>query len=429
MSAFTEDSAESEERFVPILKERLGPLLALRRSGSLGARLWSLLAEESRAVESFLEDYGARDNARFLYIIELVSSLRGFAIASYTLRLVEKRLGQRYSDDPTGDGSFSERLSEALRFVEGVGYGLLSAVVEERRTFRSEESPTTQTRATLPDPGRMEVPRFRLPRTLDPEHSVEPNHEVIAIASKLLAVHRILERQKPERNWQSLEDRRQYVRDVSDEQQCRFFETRILNLIARYDTSIRGTQTEKEQPGLTEIRAGLGLMRRVARVMTELVHFHERYERDLRSNLVRDRIGALIKEEELLHCVLDFCMTVIASTCAQTAVKAEELLGAFTQQASARCELPDGVQMHVRPVSMIAKIVQHHGTPVVVHIADQSCYAGSVVQFLMLAASHPELRSMTFEGDREVLRDLELFFSCGLGERGPLPTELGYLRR
>ena len=48
----------------------------------------------------------------------------------------------------------------------------------------------------------------------------------------------------------------------------------------------------------------------------------------------------------------------------------------------------------------------------------------------MTVAPHPEARSFIFRGDAQPLRDIQLLFENGVGERGldALPEELDYLR-
>ena len=92
--------------------------------------------------------------------------------------------------------------------------------------------------------------------------------------------------------------------------------------------------------------------------------------------------------------------------------------------------MPDGVVLHARPVSLIARIVDHYGTPVQMSIGNTTCYAGSILQVLMAAGQNPTARQVTFEGDSVPLEDLCTLFSHGLGENdAPLPKRLGYLAR
>ena len=88
------------------------------------------------------------------------------------------------------------------------------------------------------------------------------------------------------------------------------------------------------------------------------------------------------------------------------------------------------VELHARPVSLIARIVDHYGTPVQMTIGDTTCYAGSILQVLMAIGSNTDAREVTFEGDSKPLEDLRVLFDCGMGEtETPLPKELAYLVR
>jgi len=87
------------------------------------------------------------------------------------------------------------------------------------------------------------------------------------------------------------------------------------------------------------------------------------------------------------------------------------------------------VLLHARPASLIVSIVNHHGVPVEVEIDGECANAGSIMQVMILAGSKVTARRVTFRGDVKPLRDLELLFGIGLGEKGldDLPNELSYL--
>ena len=61
----------------------------------------------------------------------------------------------------------------------------------------------------------------------------------------------------------------------------------------------------------------------------------------------------------------------------------------------------------------------------------EGCYAGSVMQMLLMVGAQQTERSVRFKGDRRPLEHIEIFFRLGLLEdpATAIPDSLSYLRR
>jgi phosphotransferase system HPr-like phosphotransfer protein len=162
--------------------------------------------------------------------------------------------------------------------------------------------------------------------------------------------------------------------------------------------------------------------------MVELVHFYERHENDIRSQEAKNRIAAIIKKDEVLDKILNFSLYYLHVYVDLGAPIAEALLVRYTKQTQVTLKIPEGVYLHARPVSLITRIVSHHGTPVNLRLGEVTCYAGSIINVLMAVGANATVREVSFEGDHAPLTDLRLFFEHGLGEGpNPLPKSLAYL--
>ena len=95
---------------------------------------------------------------------------------------------------------------------------------------------------------------------------------------------------------------------------------------------------------------------------------------------------------------------------------AQQLLNETTVSRSIEVSLLDGIEMHARPLSMIANMVKHHGLDVEIECAGQRANAASFMAMLVLMGSHSETRTYTFHGDSTALADIERLFALGLGE-------------
>jgi phosphotransferase system HPr-like phosphotransfer protein len=109
---------------------------------------------------------------------------------------------------------------------------------------------------------------------------------------------------------------------------------------------------------------------------------------------------------------------------------ARSLLPSYTNVLSLELCLPEQASLHARPVALIVGIVNRYGTPVEMEVGGLVANASSILKMLMLVGSNAEERAFIFRGDERPLRDIELLFEHGLGEKGldALPSELAYLR-
>ena len=107
---------------------------------------------------------------------------------------------------------------------------------------------------------------------------------------------------------------------------------------------------------------------------------------------------------------------------------AEGLLPSYTNQKELVVDVPDDLILHARPVSLIVKIVEHHGTPVTCEVEGNECNAGSILEMMITVGSNTEARRYLFTGDERPLADIQRLFEAGLGERGLLGGVLGRAR-
>jgi len=93
-------------------------------------------------------------------------------------------------------------------------------------------------------------------------------------------------------------------------------------------------------------------------------------------------------------------------------------------------ELPEGLALHARPLSLIFGVVKQHKVPVEIVIEGKSTSAGSIMGLIMFVGRYPGVRKIAFRGGVAPLEHLKLLFAAGLGERGfeEFPPALHYLR-
>ncbi|HEX9795163.1 MAG TPA: HPr family phosphocarrier protein [Planctomycetota bacterium] len=431
-------STLAEDAFKPLLATQAEDFLRMSNGlMELVPEQWSQrqlfhLYRSSTDLETFLDDYGARENRKFFPVREAFALLRWLSSSMSSLVHVDARLASY----PSADVDWARDhvgpciRKAALRLGEVIQACL--AAMRENWSAVGMSWPTQAVRLeALSSPGE----RPRLPRDL-----IEARVAVAAvahdlgsaparIAARFLDAARELERVagRPVHGRDALQ---RFMAKRLGEEAARSLEAKVHNLQSAYDSLVAGRADEAEYPELPVLRGSASLALHLLEAATSLTHLYERHD------LYGQRSGSqllftrLIPEEDLLDITVNTCLVTACKSLNKTVPMADKLLRAFTRQVEELLPLPDDVFLHARPISLIVSVVNHHQTPVEMTIAGDSCSAASIMQMLVLAGTHPEERAIRFSGDDSVLQDLRALFEAGLGEHGfeKLPERLDYLR-
>ena len=428
------EQAVSEQDFVPLLSAASRGFYAL--SGELilaSLSPWTkrqlfLLYTEADELESFLDDYGARTNQAYAVATELVASVRGFALAGLSLEHLVRRvdgygvLARLPEQDRAGA---REDLQAARTFSQRALAAFLGALQEEAKRL-GVTVPRAESREA---PIALEPVRIRLPQDLGLEDLEEEEQRIAEVSAKYLQACAMLEEVGLHRE-DDPHARARLLKKRCSEESARVYEATVHNLQSAYDTYIKNTVLEAKDDRLVQLRGHISSTLHVLEAVTQLTHFVERHESDVRDLSARERLEELVPRERVHHVILNQLLYWADRFLQEGADLAEDLLPAYTNLQSLEVELEPGLVVHARPASMIVSIVNHHGTPVELELEGQSCNAASILELMVLIGSHPEAQRFQFRGDERPLRDIGLLFEHGLGEHGldSLPSDLDYLR-
>lgn len=431
-----------EEAFARVLSQRSLPylrLLNLLMQGEASKwvkRHYHELVVQSHDVETFLDDYDARNNRTFACLTELIASLRGLGKVAISLKHLVVRF-PRYQVAMSAEESdrFFADTEETTRFllasIETVIRAVLAEFVNVGVVVTSEATPDS----SVSDDG----PREFLPHDIDEEDILDEEQKIAEIATRYLETTSVVmeasERvQAAAARTGDDRPRLEVLKDIVlrslDEERCRDLEARVHSVQSKYDTYVRATTIESRTPALAALRGHVSLSLHLLEMSTELVHFYVRHENDVRYERAKAHVAGLVDKAMVLDRTLNYSVYYAARSLAVGLPAAEEILSAFVRTSDLSVTIPDGSTLHARPMSLIAKVVAEHGTMVEMEIESEIANAGSIMELIVLVGSHPDARTVTFRGDERPLNDLRVLFESGLGEQGldKLPASLGYLR-
>ncbi len=430
MSKASLDEILSEEDFQALAASR-GARFGRLSHTLLARELWTRrhfyqLIVEADVFESFLDDHGASHNQRYRSLRELVASVRGLSRAGFAVRHLESRL-DTYGISAVCEGDeearFAQAVVDARGFLEQSLRGLLSAVLEESAAgdfelpselFADEEYTADQARR-------------RLPRNLDGEIQEDEEHYIATVATRYLEVSELFSSfQLGDTDSPLMSER--LMSEFCTEESARVYEASVHNLQSVYDTYIKNTTLEDSDERLPRLRGHVSVAFHLLEAFTELIHFVERHERS-RSLDASSRIPKAVDRSRVVQVARENLLAWAARMIVLGRPYAEALVPTYTNQSELFVEVPPELTLHARPVALIVKIVNHHGTATTCEVGGSECNAGSILEMMVTVGSHPELSTYCFSGDARTLEDIRRLFAAGLGETGTdsFPPELGYL--
>lgn len=405
---------------------RLAVTLCARADPDWTRRHFFQLASEADAVESFLDDFGARHNQTFAYLREVVASLRGFALAGYSIAHLAARVDAYPSVLSTGESaSSSDSVRRVLSFLVRTVRLLLAAIQEESRALGvelpSQDFPEERWVA--------DGPRRMLARNMGHGELASDEQKTAEIASRFVEASMRFEELGVKRI-AGEHERETWLQRNCSEERARSLEAAVHNLQSAYDTWVKGTSIEAGDSRLPKLRGHASAALHILEAVTQLTHFVERHERTVRNDGITRRVTSLVSRAEVRDMTLNHLLVHAGVYLRRGRSVAEDLLPSYTRVQEIEVGLRDDVVLHARPAALIVGIVQRYGTPVELDIDGQRCNAGSILELMVTAGSSPDARRFRFRGDERPLRDIALLFQHALGEDGldRLPEELGYLR-
>ncbi len=380
------------------------------------------LGRLAHVLETWLDDFGARQNRTFVTFGELVACVRGLSVVRETNLHLGRRLGNYHTlvdarplvADLQRSGEVLARALHRLLEVLQREAARLGLAWQPADAADSEDELLSQRRL--------------LPRNLGEEETVDERQHIAEIGTRFLQVLQTsrsldLGFSRPR------EALPEFVHERATEERCRWYESSVHSIQSMYDTYVLHTSVERDHPWLQSLRGHTSVALHLLEMATALVHFYERHENDIRHEPARQAITAVVPKDAVLDVAVNVCLRYAYLYVESASATAHQILRTFVRQATTTLCMPTGVTLHARPLALIVQVARHYGTPLEIAFDGEVCPASSLMALILVGGRHPRPKEIRVTGDARALRDLEQLFQSGLGEGGrALPPELDYLR-
>ena len=314
------------------------------------------LLSQSTQLEELLDAYGAGSCCQWCGLRSMTAALKHFSDASYELLHIRHSLPAYCLLDIEQD--FVKATEEALAFTATV----LRQKANRMLTIADQLGLTVPSQRSREKSYTEELLTGRLParcktRTIE---TVAETVTLLTTAFLNLAVEsadvRAAGQTKPQ-------EYASYVRDSVSEEKLRILELRFHNLQSLYDTYVSGTEAAELDPDLPVLRGHISVVFHLLRIAVLFVHHYERHvnKQPCDSPL---RQEPLVKAEDLLDVLMKYAVTHIGLYIGCAENLCHEMLKRYAEVGSIEVPVPPYRGFHVRPSTLIAKLVRHYGSEV-----------------------------------------------------------------
>ncbi len=418
-----------EEEFLGPLKLNVIPFLRLAAGisagrGNLSGRFYFTLMNEAEKLETFLDDYGARENQTWNYMAELVASIRNFAIAAFHLSHVLSRYTD-YNPSESEDSAeeFITHGLEALDSINLITKNLIGRTLEELQSRGCIECAPNVKVISI-----KEIPKkLKLPRNIMMGKYKTSEQRVLRIVEGYRKIAIKIHRDRYGKKLQP-EELAKMIPSRINETTVKILENTLHNIQSEYDTHIK--KTSHESGDLTAFRAYISIPMHLLEMARWLIHFYERHEDRIHSDDSKAEISTIADKDIVLKLISNFSFFYAHRYIMTGKQIAEKIMSQLVRKARIKAPVPKPAGFHARPSYYVTLVVEEHGTDVFMYVGKRKFDARSVLDLLEAGGMAADLKmdEVEFEGDERTLADLKILAESNYCENGSIPKKLNYIR-
>ena len=370
----------NNETFQDLISKRARTLLGLARYLSecksndkiLIRPFLGQLLSQSMQIEELLDAYDAGNSCRWCSFRSLTAAMKLFSDVSYELLHIQHSL-PAYRLLPV-DLDFVKATEGALELT-----GTILSRAGKQMINRSEKLNLTIPQGSLREKSYTEeLPPGRLPHDCCSRRIETVSETVTLLATAFLNLAaeskdvRSASQAKPE-------EYACYVLDSVSEEKLRSLELRFHNLQSLYDTYVSGTEAEDLDTDLPVLRGHISVVFHLLKTATAFAHYYERHVNKQRCDSP-SRFEPLVEAEELLQILMNYSITSISLYISCAEHLCQRMLKRYAEVGEIEVSIPPYRGFHVRPSTLISKLVLHYGSEVRMKMDEEEYNAGSPLE-------------------------------------------------
>jgi len=397
-------------------------------------KLYSMLINSSHILEDFLDFHGAKKNKEWVFYRELCATVRHLSLACYDQRHILNRFKFYQLEGGDHHDMFKRETLDTLKIIQDSIRLAAPVILDEAKRLG----------INIPNKGHKLSFFPGISSTQQLDHNIDDFNakdqqktNLTRIASEFLEVVNDFEQFAFYERY-DIRKIRELVPEVLNEVTIRRYEMLVHNIQSSFDSYVVNTKSSDENFKLEQLRSNFSVVLHILTVIGRLLHFYERHLNDIGFKdvykNVSEALSELIDPDVLLDRSINYGLFYVWKFLSSGKEVASSILNENMETGSITVGIPKDRGFHSRPSLLVAKIVQHYGGEVKMHIGEDVFDASSVldIQWAGGKINKEEVEQVVFKGDSRALADLKILASVNYGEdhmgKGiPLPKELSYL--
>ncbi|NMQ18587.1 HPr family phosphocarrier protein [Candidatus Competibacter phosphatis] len=322
------------------------------------------LLSQSIQLEEFLDAYGARNNRRWSRFRSLTATIKLFADVCYELLHIKYSLPsyQLLPIERDFAASTAQSLELTREILATATHGILVQAARLNLPVPVDDTAMEQFVEHLPA-GRLARDRAmrKVKSAAETVTQLATAYLNLAAESELL---NIVEKTDPA-------EYSACFPDPVSEDNLRFLKFRFHSLQSLYDTHVSETEVEGLDAGLPILRGHVSVVYHLLEIATQLVHYYERHLNiDTGDSSLRRK--PVIALQTLLTMLMNYAIAFAGLYLNQGQSLSYTMLRRYAEVGRVTVPVPCYRGLHVRPATLIAKIVRHYGSDIRMELDDQS---------------------------------------------------------
>ncbi|MBB6482096.1 HPr family phosphocarrier protein [Spirochaeta isovalerica] len=161
------------------------------------------------------------------------------------------------------------------------------------------------------------------------------------------------------------------IPNIYNESRIRLLENKFHNLQSLYDTYISNTDSEDMDQDLLLIRGHASIVFHLLEASTSLIHYYERHIMSL-SGKDTKIYKPPVSDKEILGIIFDYYLNYASQFLSAGVKLSRQVISKYAEEGDLQVSVPSYRGFHVRPSTLVAKIVQHYGSKVSLVLGDET---------------------------------------------------------
>ena len=424
----------SEEEFLVLIQESSAFFFKIYNSFAsklelkkdVSRKFYSNLIQEAEFLESFLDEFGARENKEWSFFTEYVACIRNLGIAAFYIKhILDRYPFYNLRDSEESFSQFKSKAKEALFFLNESMLNIYQEIIHSAQNSGMalpEESVSPHEFSDIES-------NKRLPKNIAEDDVKNEDEQIVEICEKIQEVARKMKKIKIQPT-DDLKALKNMVPFRINETRTRAFKEMVHNVQSDYDTYVKHTKLEQENIEIKNLRGHISMTLHLLEVVLWLSHFYERHVDEIRAGECKQKIAKMVDKGKLLGQIVQFGFQYGLQFILKGSELSEDILKQFVKISRIEVPIPKPLGFHARPSTYISLIARQYNEELYIIVDDEKFSSKSVMSMLQAGGTIADngYQTVIFEGSKRVLDDIKILARHNYCEQQEIPQQLIYLK-